>query len=87
MPRWSKLTRTIRDIKDDVTLRTKKDAQDYMLALPKDRETKGQWQIVAGLLLEGADAERVTRAIESALMYEARLDVRLSRKQASEDKP
>jgi hypothetical protein len=75
MPRWSKLTRKIRDIKDRVTLRTKKDVEDYMLALPKDRETKGQWQIVAGLLLEGADAKAVTRAIELALSSIVRLDI------------
>lgn len=81
MHRWSKLTRKMRDIKAHVTLRTKKDVEDYMLALPKDREIKGQWQIVAGLLLEGADAEHVTRAIEFALMYEARLDVKRAQAQ------
>lgn len=66
MPRWTdNLARTIRDRHDDVTLRTRNDARRYM----------------AALLLDGADANTVTDAIELALMYEARLDVKHSAKQ------
>jgi hypothetical protein len=36
-----------------------------------------QWQAAAKALLDGADAEAVTKAVELALFVEARLDVRL----------
>jgi hypothetical protein len=76
-PRWSeKLARPVRDARDDVTLRTRDDARRYMTALPNDRARRAQWQAAARLLLDGADAEPLTCAIELALMYEARLDVR-----------
>jgi hypothetical protein len=81
MPRWSKLTRIVRDKTDDVTLRTRDDAQNYMLALSRYRERSSQWQAAARAILEGGDAERVTRAIEGALFFEARLDVRLTDEQ------
>ena len=42
---------------------------------------RAQWQAAARLLLDGADAEAVTTAIELALIYEARLDVQLASEQ------
>jgi hypothetical protein len=83
-PRWSdKLTRTVRDAKEGVTLRTRADARHYMAALPQRRARWSQWQRAAQLLPDGADAETVTRAIELALLYEARLDVRHARCQGN----
>jgi hypothetical protein len=82
-PRWTdKLARTIRDAKDDVTLRTRNDARHYMAALPDDRARRAQWQAAAKLLLDGANAEPLTTAIELALTYEARLDVKLASEQS-----
>ena len=45
------------------------------------RASRTQWQAAAKLLLGGADAEAVTKAIELALMYEARLDFRMANSQ------
>jgi hypothetical protein len=76
-PRWSdKLARTVRDTVDDVTLRTRSDARRYMTILPERRALNSQWQIAAPLLLDGADAETVTNAIELALLFDGRLDVK-----------
>lgn len=77
MASWSeKLTRTIRDARDGVTISTRDDARHYMAALPDSRAKWSQWQAAARLLLEKGSAEAVTGAIELALMYEARLDVK-----------
>ena len=46
-----------------------------MLALPKRRETAALWQRAAELLLAQADAAEVTRAVDLALFYDAKLDV------------
>ena len=46
-----------------------------MLALPKRRETAAQWQRAAELLLAQADAAEVSRAVDLALFYDAKLDV------------
>ena len=84
MPRWSKLTRVVRDARDDVTLRTRSDIERYAIAMHgQQRERSTQWQAVARLLLEGADAAAVTRAIELALLFDGRLDVKLANKQAA----
>ena len=75
-PRWTNnLARPIRDNVDDVTLRTRDEARTYIVQLPERRGSSAQWQTAIRALLQGADAETVTRAIEMALMYEARLDV------------
>jgi hypothetical protein len=66
-----KLTQTL----DGGTLRTVLDARTYMLALPKRRETTAQWQRAAELLLAQADVADLTRQIDLALFYEAKLDV------------
>jgi hypothetical protein len=56
-------------------LHTVLDARAYMLALPKDREHRLQWQRAAELLLDGADVADFSKAVELALFYDAKLDV------------
>ena len=51
------------------------DARTYMLAVPKRRETAAQWQRAAELLLAQADVAEVTRAVDLALFYDAKVDV------------
>jgi hypothetical protein len=67
-----KLTRPI-VAKDGGTLRTVLDARTYMLALSKDREHRAQWQRAAELLLAEADVDALSRQIELALFYDAKL--------------
>jgi len=43
--------------------------------LAKRRETAAQWQRAAELLLAQADVAEVTRAVDLALFYDAKLDV------------
>ena len=69
-----KLTRPL-VTKGGGTLCTVLDARTYMLALPKRRETAAQWQRAAELLLAQADVAEVTRAVDLALFYDAKLDV------------
>jgi len=69
-----KLTRPL-VTKDGGTLYTVLDARTYMLALPKRRETAAQWQRAAELLLAQADVAEVTRAVDLALFYDAKLGV------------
>ena len=69
-----KLTRPL-VTKDGGTLCTVLDARTYMLALPKRRETAAQWQRAAELLLAQADVAEVTRAVDLALFYDAKLNV------------
>jgi hypothetical protein len=60
-----KLTRPL-PTKDGGTLRTIREACDYMAAIGKERELRRHWQQVAKLILEEADVASVspTRAIE-----------------------
>lgn len=77
--RWKdNLARPVRDAVDDVTLRTRDEARHYMAALPERRALTNQWQIAAALLLDGADAEIVTTALETALLFDGRLDCKLA---------
>ena len=69
-----KLTRPL-VTKGGGTLCTVLDARTYMLALPKRRETAAQWQRAAELLLAQADVAEVTRAVDLALFYDAKVDV------------
>ncbi len=69
-----KLTRPL-PTKDGGTLRTVLDARTYMLALPKRRETRTQWQRAAELLLGEADVAAFSKAVELALFYDAKLDL------------
>ena len=64
--------------KDGGALRTVLDARTYMLALPKDRERRTQWRRAAELLLAEADVGALSKAVELALFYDAKLDVAAS---------
>jgi hypothetical protein len=76
-PRWpDKLARPVRDAVAHVTMRTRSDGLRYIVELPPRWAQSAQWQNAMRLLLAGADAEAVTRAIELALLYEARLDMK-----------
>jgi hypothetical protein len=61
--------------KDGGTLRTVLDTRTYMLALSKDRERRAQWQRAAELLLEQANVADLSKQVELALFYDAKLDV------------
>jgi len=65
-----KLTRPL-PTKDGGTLRTVLDARTYMLALPKRRETRTQWQRAAELLLAQADVADFSKQVELALFFDA----------------
>jgi hypothetical protein len=67
----TKLTCPLRT-KDGGTLRTVLDARTYMLALSEDREDRSQWQRAAELLAE-ADVAALSKAVELALFYDAKL--------------
>jgi hypothetical protein len=54
-------------------LRTVLDARAYMLRLSKDRERSARWQRAAELLLAEADIGALTKQVELALFFEAKL--------------
>jgi hypothetical protein len=64
--------------KDSCTLRTVAEARAYMLGLSKDRELRSQWQRAAELLLAEADVGALSKAVELALFYDAKLGVAAS---------
>jgi len=66
-------TRTIAT-KDGGVLRTVEDVRTYMLALPEHRQ-KGQWQHAVALLLTHGDVLDLTKQVELALFYDAKLDL------------
>jgi hypothetical protein len=68
-----KLTRPLAT-KDGGTLRTVADARAYMLRLSKARELNVRWQRAAELLLAEADVGALTKQIELALFFEAKLN-------------
>jgi hypothetical protein len=61
--------------KDGGTLRTVRDACDYITAMGRKRELRSQWQRVAKLILAQNDVVTVSRALELALFMDAKLDV------------
>ncbi len=61
--------------KDGGSLRTIRDACDYMTGMGKKRELRQQWERAAKLILAQADVVTVSRALELALFYDAKLDV------------
>jgi hypothetical protein len=69
-----KLARPI-PTKDGGTLRTVLDARTYMVGLSKARELRTQWQRACELLLAEADVAELSKAVELALFYDAKLDV------------
>jgi len=64
--------------KDGGTLRTVLDARTYMLGLSEDRERSSRWQRAADLLLAETDVGALSKAVELALSYDAKLDVAAS---------
>jgi hypothetical protein len=68
-----KLTRPI-PTKDKGVLHTVAEARAYMLGLSKDRELNVRWQRAAELLLAEADVGALTKQIELALFFEAKLN-------------
>jgi hypothetical protein len=61
--------------KDGGTQRTIREACTYMTGMGKKREMRQHWQRVAKLVLANEDLLTVSRALELALFYEAKLDV------------
>jgi hypothetical protein len=61
--------------KDGGTLRTIRDACDYMTGMGKKREMLSHWQRAAKLILAKEDVLTVSRALKLALFYDAKLDV------------
>src|SRR5262249_58602563 len=62
--------------KDGGVLRTVTDARTYMLGLSKARELRAAWQRACELLLAEADIAELSKAVELALFYDARLGVK-----------
>lgn len=69
-----RLARTVKD-RGGATLRTRDDAQRYVLRQLKARPGYRSWECAAELLLEGGDTETLTEQIEYALLLEGALDV------------
>jgi hypothetical protein len=61
--------------KDGGTLRTIRDACDYMTGMGKKREMRQHWQRACKLILAKADVVAASRALELALFMDAKLDV------------
>jgi hypothetical protein len=61
--------------KDGGTLRTIRDACDYMTGMGKKRELLSHWQRVAKLVLAKEDVLTVSRALELAPFMDAKLEV------------
>jgi hypothetical protein len=61
--------------KDGGTLRTIKDACDYMAAISKEREQLPHWQRVRKLILEESDMEALSWQIRLAVLMDAKIDV------------
>jgi hypothetical protein len=61
--------------KDGGTLRTIREACDYMTSMGKQRELRDHWQRACKLILAKADIVAVSRAVELALFMDAKLDV------------
>jgi hypothetical protein len=61
--------------RDGGTLRTMRDACDYLTNMDKKRELRTHWQRVAKLVLAKADVLTVSRTLELALFMDAKLDV------------
>ena len=87
MPTSGYLSQSLRrplPTKDDGILRTVADAADYMMmALSKDRQ-RAHWQRAARLILDGADADDLSRQVEFALFYDRQLDLRSRRLESGE---
>jgi len=61
--------------KDGGTLRTIRDACDYMAAISKEREQRRHWQQVRELIDQEADVDAVSWKLRLAILKDAKLDV------------
>jgi hypothetical protein len=61
--------------KDGGTLRTIRDACNYMTSMGKKRELRSHWQRACKLILAKEDVLTVSRALELALFMDAKLEV------------
>ena len=72
MPTSGYLSQSLRrplPTKDDGILRAIADAASYMMELSQDRQ-RAHWQRAARLILDGADADDLSRQVELALFYD-----------------
>lgn len=80
--RWSrKLTYTLHT-RDGRTLRTLREAVDYMLAMPESRQLLPAWQSATRLVMEAAETGEVlaaTKQIHRALFLDNQLDLARTR--------
>ncbi len=60
--------------KDGGVLRTLGDAHAYIMALPKKRALRANWQHAGRLLLQQASAAALTRQVQVALFMNGKLD-------------
>lgn len=77
-----RLARTVRDT-DGTEMRTRRDAANYMAELPELQGMSAGWQAAAKLVLDGADVNSITSAVELALLHEGRLDLKHANSQHS----
>jgi hypothetical protein len=68
--------------KDGGTLHTIGEACNYMTNMGKQRELRTHWQRVAKLVLAKLDVLTVRRALELALLYDAKLDLASTKRPA-----
>ncbi len=71
---FKKLTAPI-PTKDGGTLRTIREACEYMAAIGKERELRRHWQQVSELILQEADAAAVSWKLVLAVLKDAKLNV------------
>jgi hypothetical protein len=69
-----KLTHPI-PTKDGGTLRTVREACEYMAAIGKEREQRRHWQQVCELIDQEADVDAVSWKLRIAVLKDAKLDV------------
>jgi hypothetical protein len=69
-----KLTHPI-PTKDGGTLRTVREACEYMAAIGKERELRPHWQQARELMLQEADVAAVSWLVRLAVLKDAKLDV------------
>jgi len=61
--------------KDGGTLRTIREAWEYMAAISKEREQRRHWQHLRKLILEEADVAAISWQFRLAVLKDAKLDV------------
>ena len=61
--------------KDGGTLRTIREAWEYMAAISKEREQRRHWQHVRKMILEEVDVAAISWQLRLAVLKDAKLDV------------